>query len=49
MEGAVILSFPTMTDAMSWYDSREYQEAKVHRVKGADYSVFLIEGVPAPV
>lgn len=45
LEGAVILEFPTFEDAEAWYDSPEYQEAVVHRFKGADYRTFIIEGV----
>jgi len=43
-EGAVILRFPDMAAARDWYHSPAYQEARQHRLKGADYRVFLIEG-----
>jgi uncharacterized protein (DUF1330 family) len=47
LESAVILEFPTMQDAKAWYESPEYQEVAKHRFLGADYSVFLVEGVSA--
>ncbi|MEJ2408865.1 MAG: DUF1330 domain-containing protein [Novosphingobium sp.] len=45
IEGAVILSFPTMEAAKAWYDSPEYTEARKHRFLGADYRCFITEGV----
>jgi uncharacterized protein (DUF1330 family) len=45
IEGAVILSFPTMEAAKAWYESPEYTEARKHRHLGADYRAFLTEGV----
>jgi uncharacterized protein (DUF1330 family) len=44
-EGAVIISFPTKEEARAWYDSPLYREAREHRFKGADYRVFMVEGV----
>jgi uncharacterized protein (DUF1330 family) len=44
-EGAVLLRFPDMAAARAWYDSPQYQAAKVHRHLGADYRVLLIDGV----
>lgn len=44
-EGVVLLSFPDMAQARAWYDSPAYQEAKQHRLKGADYRVILAEGL----
>ena len=46
IDGSVILSFSTMEDARRWYDSPAYQEALKHRQKGADYRVFIVDGVP---
>lgn len=43
-EGMVLLEFPTMEDAHAWYDSPAYQEAKQHRLKGADFRVLLVQG-----
>ncbi len=45
VDGSVILEFPTMEAAQAWYDSPLYQEAVQHRFKGADYRVFIVEGV----
>jgi len=46
VDGAVILEFPTMAEARGWYDSPIYQDARRHRLKGAEYRVFIVEGVP---
>jgi uncharacterized protein (DUF1330 family) len=45
IEGTVILSFPTMEDAKRWYESPAYQAARAHRFRGAEYRVFLTEGI----
>jgi len=45
VDGAVILEFPTVADAKASYDSPLYQEALKHRLKGAEYRVFIIEGL----
>lgn len=45
MEGAVILRFPDMTAARAWYENPAYQEARKHRFQGADYRVFLVDGI----
>ncbi len=45
VEGAVILEFADRAAALGWYHSPLYQEAKVQRNLGADYSVLLIDGV----
>jgi uncharacterized protein (DUF1330 family) len=47
VDGSVILEFPTMAEARAWYDSPLYQEAKQHRLKGAEYRVFIVEGLSA--
>jgi uncharacterized protein (DUF1330 family) len=44
-DGAVILEFPSLEAAESWYDSPAYQEAIVHRFAGGDYQTFIIQGV----
>ncbi|KQC98336.1 MULTISPECIES: DUF1330 domain-containing protein [Acinetobacter] len=49
IEGAVILRFPDMAAAREWYNSQEYQDALQHRLKGANYRVFIIEGLKEPV
>jgi uncharacterized protein (DUF1330 family) len=43
-EGAVVLQFPSVSEARSWYNSPEYQAAAVHRRHGAAYRVFIVEG-----
>jgi len=48
IEGAVILRFPDMQAAREWYGSTAYQTALQHRLKGADYRVFVIEGIDPP-
>ena len=47
VDGAVILEFPTIADAKASYDSPLYQEALKHRLKGAEYRVFIVEGLPS--
>lgn len=44
-EGAVIISFPTAEEARTWYESPLYTAARQHRLKGADYRVFMVDGV----
>lgn len=46
-EGVVILEFPTVAEAKAWYHSPAYQEAARHRFAGADFRVFIAEGVAA--
>ncbi|MBC7521076.1 MAG: DUF1330 domain-containing protein [Sandarakinorhabdus sp.] len=45
IEGAVIVSFPDLAAAKAWYQSPAYQAAVKHRFAGADYRVFITEGV----
>jgi uncharacterized protein (DUF1330 family) len=45
VDGAVILAFPSAAEARASYDSPLYQEALKHRLKGAEYRVFIVEGV----
>jgi uncharacterized protein (DUF1330 family) len=45
MEAIFITAFPTMDAARAWYDSPEYQDARMHRLKGAEYRCVLVEGV----
>src|SRR3984893_15356441 len=44
IEGAVVLEFPTFEEAEAWYDSPAYQEAVVHRFRGAKYRTFIVQG-----
>lgn len=45
VEGTVIVQFPDMAAARAWYDSPSYQAAVKHRYAGADYRVFITEGL----
>lgn len=44
-DGVVLLEFPTMADARSWYDSPEYQAGLADRHKAARYRAILFEGL----
>ncbi|WP_285405741.1 DUF1330 domain-containing protein [Luteibacter sp. ME-Dv--P-043b] len=45
VDGSVIISFPTKAEALAWYNSPAYTAAREHRFKGADYRVYMVEGV----
>lgn len=45
IEGAVILEFPNIEAAKAYYNSPAYQDAVQHRFLGADYRVFIVEGL----
>ena len=45
IEGAVILEFPTVETAKAYYNSPAYQDAVKHRFLGADYRVFIVQGL----
>ena len=45
IEGMVILEFPTMEEAKTWYDGPAYQAARRHRFAAADYRAVIVEGV----
>lgn len=44
IEGVVVAKFPDMKSAKKWYNSKPYQEAALHRQKGAIYHGILVEG-----
>lgn len=44
-ESVVVMRFPTVDDALEWYNSDAYQEALPHRLSAADTRVILVEGV----
>jgi uncharacterized protein (DUF1330 family) len=44
-DGVVILEFPTFEEAEAWYDGPAYQDAMTHRLKGADFQTFIVEGL----
>src|ERR1700744_5643875 len=48
IEGAVIVEFPSIEAAKAWYDGDAYKAAREHRFKGADYRVFITEGLYEP-
>lgn len=48
-DGAVVLEFPTVEAARTWYYSEEYQNAARHRRAAADYRGFIVEGFAPPV
>ena len=43
-ETVVVLKFPSMDEALTWYNSEEYQAALPHRLLAADYRTILVEG-----
>lgn len=45
VEGVVIVQFPDIEAAKSWYDSPAYREAREHRLRGADYRAVIVEGL----
>lgn len=47
-EGCLIHRFASVQEAEAWYHSPQYQAAAQHRHLGADYRVFIVEGVDAP-
>ena len=44
-DGMVLLQFPTAEAAKAWYQSPAYQAALPHRMKGADYRAFIVNGL----
>ncbi len=40
----VIVEFPTATQAMTWYESPEYQDLKTRTFRGASRNLILVEG-----
>jgi uncharacterized protein (DUF1330 family) len=47
-EGAVIIEFPSFAEAEAWYESPEYQLALAHRLRGATYRAFIVDGAAEP-
>ncbi|MFG6109019.1 DUF1330 domain-containing protein [Stenotrophomonas nematodicola] len=47
VDGAVIVEFASREDARAAYDDPLYQAALKHRRKGAEYRVFIVDGVTA--
>ncbi len=44
-QGCVMIEFPDMDAARAWYNSEAYQEARRLRFAGADYRVFITQGI----
>ena len=40
----VLIEFPSEDQALSWYNSREYQDLAQHRFAASDANVVLIQG-----
>lgn len=45
VDSAVVLEFPDVEAAKAWYNSPAYTEARQNRFLGADYRVFIVQGV----
>jgi uncharacterized protein (DUF1330 family) len=45
VEGVVIVEFPSIDAANTWYNSPAYREAREHRFKGAQYRAVIVEGL----
>ena len=43
-DAVIVLEFPTVEDARTWYNSPGYQAAVPHRLKAADYRSVIVEG-----
>ena len=48
LEGAVLIEFPDLATAKSWYESPAYQEVKKIRFGAADAEIFLLDGGVTP-
>jgi uncharacterized protein (DUF1330 family) len=44
-QAVIMLEFPSMQAAKTWYESPQYQEALEHRHAGARCRAILVEGV----
>ena len=44
VDAVVLLEFPTLEEAKSWYYSPVYQEALTHRRAGAKCHAFMVQG-----
>jgi uncharacterized protein (DUF1330 family) len=43
----VLVTFPSKTDAMDWYNSADYQALAQHRYAASSGNIVMIEGLPA--
>ena len=44
-EGCLIHRCASVAEAEAWYHSPQYQQAVQHRHRGAQYRVFIVEGI----
>ena len=44
----VLIEFPDLAQAKSWYNSQSYQDLIPLRTRHADYTVFFVEGLEGP-
>jgi uncharacterized protein (DUF1330 family) len=44
-EAVVVLQFPSMDDALAWYNSDAYQKALPHRLASGTFSMYVVNGV----
>ncbi|MFT6155608.1 MAG: hypothetical protein ACI9I4_000504 [Neolewinella sp.] len=44
-EGVIILEFPTMEEAQTWYNNPAYQAALPYRLKASTYKTFIVAGL----
>jgi len=47
-DGVVVLEFPSVEQAKSWYNSPGYQAILPYRLKSADYRDFIVDGFGIP-
>ena len=45
VEGVVVIKFPSIEVAKTWYDGPGYQVAREHRFMGAAYRAVIVEGL----
>jgi uncharacterized protein (DUF1330 family) len=45
VDGAAVIEFPSLAEARAAYEDPRYQEAMKHRLKGAEYRVFVVDGI----
>ncbi len=44
VEGVVMIEFPSMDEAMRWYESPAYQEVRRYRIGAAEFEIVLVDG-----
>ncbi len=45
MVAAVLVEFPSKEDALSWYNSDEYQLLAKHRFSASESNIIIVSGV----